>query len=142
MPAKTSAPSALSWGTLSPVMGAWLTAAAPPTTVPSTGIFSPVRTSTIWPALTSAMPTVRSRPSASRTSAVCGTEPISDLIEARARSVFNSAMNSAIRMITIRTAPATVSPPNTATRVAMVTKISVPILRSLNRSISPLLASG
>ena len=87
------------------------------------------------------MATVAS-PLALRTSATCGTEPISALMEARARSVLSSAMNSAIRMMTINTAPATVSPPNTATSVATVTKISVPTLRSRNRSSKPVFTSG
>ena len=39
-------------------------------------------------------------------------------------------MNSAIKMITIKTEPATYSPPSMAMLVAMVTKISVPIFRS------------
>ncbi len=67
---------------------------------------------------------------------------MSPRIEARARSVFNSAMNSAIRMMTISTAPAIASPPIKATTVATVTKISVPTFRSRTRSRNPVLTSG
>lgn len=129
VPANRREPTALSLGTLSPVIGASSTEPCPATTSPSTGIFSPVRTRTTSPTFNSPTGTDFS-PSGRRTRAVWGTDPINDLIDARARSVFSSAINSAIRMMTIRTAPATVSPPNTATSVAMVTKISVPILRS------------
>jgi len=41
VPAKASLPTTFSCGTLSPVMGAWLTEPAPSVTFPSTGIFSP-----------------------------------------------------------------------------------------------------
>ncbi len=122
-------------------MGASLTEPLPPTTVPSTGIFSPARARTTSPISRSLIATVRS-PLSARTKATWGTEPISPLMDARARSVFNSAMNSAIKMMTMRIAPATVSPPKTATVVAMVTKISVPTFRSLTRSVSPFLTSG
>ncbi|MHB1172536.1 MAG: hypothetical protein ACYCZY_08580 [Lacisediminihabitans sp.] len=67
---------------------------------------------------------------------------MSAFIEARARSVLSSAMNSAMRMMVINTTPASGSPPTTATRVATVTKISVPILRMRMSSIKPVLASG
>ena len=141
VPANTAAPTSLSLGMLSPVMEASFTDAWPLTTRPSTGIFSPGRTRTTSPTFNSLSGTVRSQ-SDPRTSATCGTEPINNLIEARARTVFNSAMNSAIRMITINTAPATVSPPNTATSVATVMKISVPTLWSWIKSSMPVFTRG
>ena len=69
-------------------------------------------------------------PPGPRKRADCGTDPISAGIDAGARSVLSSAMNSAMRMIVIRTEAAMYSRPASATSVATVTKISVPILRS------------
>ena len=141
VPANTVAPFCFSCGTLSPVMGAWFTDASPPATVPSTGIFSPARTMTISPTCTCSRGMVWSPP-ARRTRAVCGTLPMSALIDARARSVFSSAMNSAMRMMTINVAPATYSRPSIAMTVAIVTNTSVPIFRSRTRSTKPIFASG
>ena len=58
----TVSPSALSTGMLSPVSADSLTALAPSTTTPSTGMFSPGRTTKMSPLLTSSMPTVISSP--------------------------------------------------------------------------------
>ncbi len=49
VPANTADPSCLSLGTLSPVIGASLTAPLPEDTCPSTGTFSPARTRTTFP---------------------------------------------------------------------------------------------
>ena len=141
VPANTAESCCLSFGVGSPVIDASSTAAVPVTTTPSTGICSPARTRITSPGRMVSMSTTRS-PVESRSRAVRGTVPIRPLIEARARSVFRSAMNSASRMIVINTAPATASPPINAKIVANVTNISVPILCSWTRSERPVLASG
>ena len=69
--ADTVSPSALSTGMLSPVRADSSTEPLPESTVPSTGIFSPGRTTNTSPVCTSAMGTVTSAPSRRRT-AVCG----------------------------------------------------------------------
>ncbi len=67
--ALTVSPSALSTGMLSPVRALSLTALSPLTTTPSTGIFSPGRTTKMSPILTSSISTVTSLPS--RSSVAC-----------------------------------------------------------------------
>ena len=69
--AETLSPSALSTGMLSPVSALSLTALWPSSTMPSTGMFSPGRTTKMSPFCTSSMPTVTSWPSRS-TVAVLG----------------------------------------------------------------------
>ena len=64
-------PSALSTGMLSPVSALSLTALWPSRTTPSTGMFSPGRTTKMSPFSTSSTPTVTSWPSR-RTVAVLG----------------------------------------------------------------------
>ena len=58
--ADTASPSALSTGMLSPVRADSFTALCPSSTTPSTGMFSPGRTTKTSPCLTCAMGTVRS----------------------------------------------------------------------------------
>ena len=63
VPAETLSPAALSVGRLSPVSAASLTAPEPDSTLPSTGMLSPGRTTNISPAATCSTGTVTSRPS-------------------------------------------------------------------------------
>ena len=86
LPAKTSSPTAFSTGTDSPVIGAWFTLEAPPSTRPSTGIFSPGRTSTTSPTRTSSAGTVSSAP-ARLIRASLGASAISARMAPRARSM-------------------------------------------------------
>ena len=69
--AETLSPGALSTGMLSPVKADSLTALSPSITAPSTGIFSPGRTTKISPFCTCSMGTAVSMPSRS-TTAVLG----------------------------------------------------------------------
>ena len=76
--AETPSPSCLSTGTLSPVRADSSTALAPESTTPSTGMFSPGRTTKVSPSRTCSMGTVVSLPSRS-TLAVLGASLISPL---------------------------------------------------------------
>ena len=74
--ADTMSPTFLSTGILSPVSAASLTALLPSTTMPSTGMLSPGRTTKISPFLTCSMGTVLSTP-VMTTTAVLGASFIS-----------------------------------------------------------------
>ncbi len=84
-PAKTSSPGALSTGTLSPVIGASLSADRPSSIRPSKGTRSNGRTTTRAPTATSSTGTVDSRPCWSSTDALSGATSVSALIDRRAR---------------------------------------------------------
>ena len=85
VPANTSAPGDLSAGSDSPVTGAWFTSLWPATTSPSSGIFSPGRTTITMPGRTASTP-MRCSPCGPRTSASTGVRSISAPIAVRARS--------------------------------------------------------
>ena len=80
----TASPGRLSTGRLSPVSIDSSTDERPSSTTPSTGIFSPGRTSTVSPGRTSSIGTSCSTPSRT-TRAVVGRRPISALIAALVR---------------------------------------------------------
>ena len=124
VPANTSSPGAFSAGSDSPVTGAWLTALCPATTSPSSGIFSPGRTTITAPGAIRSTATRRS-PSASRTSASAGVRSIRARMAWRARSSVraSSACASAKRNTT---AAASDHSPSMAAPVAAMT------MRTLN----------
>ena len=77
VPPVTASPTAFTTGSVSPVSMDSSTSVAPSTTTPSTGIFSPGRTSTVSPATTWARGTSRSSPPRT-TRAVGGVRFMSD----------------------------------------------------------------
>ncbi len=118
VPANTSAPAAFSAGALSPVIGAWLTALVPATTVPSSGMRSPGLTTKTVPTVTSAAEISRS-PSAVLLRAVGGARSSSAEMARRARPTLqlSRVSDNANRKATV--APSNHSPMPMAPATAM-----------------------
>jgi hypothetical protein len=91
VPANTSPPGSLLTGTLSPVIGAWLTALLPEITRPSSAIRSPGRTMKRVPTGASAAAISRSSPPGERTRTVDGARSSSAEIARRARPTLQAS---------------------------------------------------
>ena len=120
VPANTSAPGDLATGTLSPVMGAWLTLLSPARTRPSSGTRSPGWTTNTAPTATSSGAVSTSRPSAPFTRTVGGARSIRAAMARRARPALqlSSASERANRNETV--AASSQSPRATAPITATV----------------------
>jgi len=120
-PAKTSSPGRFSAGHDSPVIGAWLTDDTPWTTVPSSGMRCPGRTTTTSPTATDETGSSRSAP-ARRTVAVAGARVMSARMACRARSMLRASSHPAMAYNQITVAASSHSSrtraPTTATTIS------------------------
>ena len=94
VPASTLLPGAMRWGTDSPVRGDVSTCDSPSSTAPSSGIFSPGRTSMWLPGPSTSGSTSRVVPSASISWAILGRAASRALMERRERPAARSCTNS------------------------------------------------
>ena len=92
VPASTRAPLALATGSGSPLIMLSSMRASPPTTVPSTGTFSPARTSTVSPGCNAEMGASATMPPSTRW-AVFGASPISALMAEAVPFLARSSMS-------------------------------------------------
>ncbi len=130
VPSNTSFPTLTSTGIDSPVREAWLTAAWPEATTPSTGMRSPDLTSTLSPSLTSSIGTTTS-PSARRTLAVFGFRSINLRMALPVLATVMFSNNSPMCMMKTTRAPAKYSPMRIeAMRATLISTPTFMFLRS------------
>ncbi len=132
VPANTSSPGSFATGSGSPVMVAWSTSLAPPSTRPSAPIRSPGRTRTVSPTARSAVGTVSSVPSARSRVAVAGARSSRPRTESAVRAVARASRAPEVAKMTTSRAPSITWP--TAAAPSAATIISRSTSRVFSRS--------
>ena len=141
VPANTSSPGSFSTGTLSPVIGAWLTALCPVSIFPSIGMRSPAFMRIRSPRRSISTGIVSSLPALIRT-ACAGARSFSSSSTRRARSAVKPSSASAMAKRKIRVAASAVSPITTAPIPAMVISRLMLKSRLIHKLESPLRTIG